>query len=342
MMKKTIPLILILMILPLSLWSLEPKGPLQGKNYYVPFLPFYSFPGLGAASGDPGGLNITLSQYYIQDIVTEFHLTGTELVKERFIDYEGYIFEPTISFVPIDGLEAGLATRLHAYYGGIFDGVFQWFHHLFGFPNGGRESYPQDEVYINIQTTSGFDLSLSEPTFALGDTDLYIKWTFLPLDYIDLALMGALKIPTGSMEQVTGSDYADLAFALLADFHFLDRFAFYMENGIIVPGQLLGGNDSHPLPIYHLLAGAEFMATSRLSFLVQFKLNTSPVDDGVTIPENITYTVKLVKPLTNLMFGARWDIKRFRFQFHIEEDTFTNNGADLIANFTIGTSFNLY
>lgn len=342
-MKKHLIFIFIIgLLLSFSLSAFEPKGPLRGKNYFIPFLPFYSFPGVGAEGGEKGNLNLSLSQYYIQDIVTEFHKTGTDVVKERFVDYEGYIFEPTVSYFFTDHIETGLTTRLHTYYGGIFDPVFEVFHNLFDFPNGGRESYPHGDVYIHLVTSSGIDLQLDEPMASIGDTDLFMKWNCLSNSYLDLAFFTALKLPTGSMERISGSGYADLAFSFISDFHFLRRFAFYLENGVVIPGQKLSGLRASPPAIYHLMAATEFMATPKLSLLLQFKLNTSTIEDGVIEPINIGYSVKLVKPLTNLQLGAVWTAGPLRMQFFLEEDAFTNNGADLIANFTIGTDFSLF
>lgn len=330
------------LLLSSSLNAYEPKGPLRSKNYYVLFLPFYSFPGEGAAPGEKGSLNLTVAQYYIQDIVTEFHLSNSGLIKERFIDYEGYILEPTLSFNPQSRIEVGLTSRFHAYYGGFLDQVFESFHNFFGFPNGGRESYPQNDVYINIHTTTGINLFLDNDKVAIGDTDLYIKWSFLTNRFFDLALWGAFKIPTGSQKNISGSGYADLAMALLADFHFFKRFAFFLETGVILPGQLLVGEDKYPFPIYHLMAGSEVMITDFFSLLLQFKLNTSPIAEGVTIPENISYTTKLDLPMTNIIFGTIWRAGNIDFQLTFEEDAFTNNGADLIANFTVSTSFDMF
>jgi hypothetical protein len=343
-MKQRFSLFFIFILLFFSsvLGALEPKGPLRSKNYYVPFLPFYSFPGEGAAAGEKGSLNLTVAQYYIQDIVAEFHESGSGLIKERFIDYEGYILEPSLSFNPHSRIEVGLTTRLHAYYGGFLDQVFEAFHEFFDFPNGGRESYPQNDVYINIYTTSGIDLFLDDDKAAIGDTDLYVKWSFLTNRSLDLALWSAFKIPTGSQEDISGSGYADLAMALLVDFHFFRRFAFFLETGVVLPGQLISGEEEYPLPVFHLMAGAEFMATERFSLLLQFKLNTSPIAEGVTIPENISYTTKLDLPLTNLVFGGIWTAGPVDLQLTFEEDAFTNNGADLIANFTVSTSFDMY
>jgi len=339
-MKKNI-LFTVLILFCFNLSAEGGKGPLWGKNYYVPFLPFYSFPGVKAGSGNAYDLNITFSQYYIQDIVTEFHLSGSELIKERFIDYEGYILEPTVSFNPADTVEVGLTTRLHTYYGGIFDPVFESFHGLFEFPNGGRDSYPLNDVYINIHTDSGLDLNLTEPDAAMGDTDLFCKWTVFSRRFIDLAIFSALKIPTGTMESVSGSGYMDLSFALLSDFNITGWFSLYIQNGIILPGQLFLKDVPSPEPMYSLLTSFEFIISPKISLVAQFRLMSSPIKEGSVIPDNISYSVKLHRLLTNIMAGVVMDLSGYRLQVSIEEDAFTNNGADLIFNVTVSKSFNL-
>lgn len=341
-MKRKLICFLFLLATLGNLRAYEPKGPLHGKNYYVPFIPFYSFPGDGAWTEEKGTLSLRMSGYYLQDMVAEYHYSGSTLIKERFVDYEGFVLEPTVFYTPAETLETGITTRFHGYYGGIFDPVFEGFHSIFGFPNGGREDYPRGDVYINIVTTSGLDLHLDNPLFALGDTDLYIKWNFLSFSFMDSALFGALKLPTGSMENVSGSGYADLAFSLISDFYFLRRFAFYLENGIVLPGQIFTNSGNPVPPIYHMLVGLEWMATDRFSLLVQFKLNTSPIAEGVIVPENISYTEKLVKPMTDILFGCKWQSGKYLFQISFEEDAFTNNGADLTGNFTVTRSLDLY
>ena len=87
-----------------SLYGNDSKGPLIGKNYYVPFIPYYSFPGYAAAPGERNHLSVSISQYFIQDMVTEFHQIGSNLEKERFIDYEGFVFEPTVSYNILDNI----------------------------------------------------------------------------------------------------------------------------------------------------------------------------------------------------------------------------------------------
>ena len=83
---------------------------------------------------------------------------------------------------------------------------------------------------------------------------------------------------------------------MLADFYITDWLAIYIQNGLTIPGQMMAGNDVSPEPIYTLLTSAEFIISPLVSLLVQFRMNTSPIKEGATIPENISYTVKLHQP----------------------------------------------
>lgn len=321
-----------------NIFAGEGKGPLWGKNYYVPFLPFYSFPGVDAAPGKKQDLNINLSQYFVQEMVVEYQV-GSGL--ERLLDYEGYVLEPTVSYNISDSIEIGLTTRFHFYYGGIYDSVVEAFHGLFNFPNGGRSYYPQDEVYISFHTDSGIDFSLDSSKAAWGESDLFGKWSFFSRSYMDLALFAALKIPTGKMASISGSGYMDIAFAILSDFHITSWLSLYIQNGIILPGQLFFNDRTSPVPMYSLLTSIEFILSPVFSLVTQFRLVTSPYNTGSVIREDTSSSLIFHKPMTNIMVGLVMDVSDFRLQFYFEEDPFTNNGADLILNISVSKSFNL-
>ena len=339
-MRKSL-LIIFFVFSSASLFCSNAKGPLLGKNYYIPFLPFYSFPGVSAAPGEKNDISFSVAQYFIQDIVAEFHLRGDDLIRERFVDYEGYILEATLSYNFLDSLEVGLTSRLHAYYGGYGDDIIEFFHGILDCPNGGREYYPQNEVYINIQTDTGIHLNLTEPLVGIGDLDLFMKWNFLSIDYINMAAFSAVKFPIGSMENITGSGYMDFGASLLIDFHPLYWLSVYIQNGFILPGQLFNKEIVSPDPIYSLLFALEFIPFPRFSVVAQFRLNTSPIAEDSVIPDNLSYSVKLNPPMTNILLGIVFTAADYRFQFSLEEDAFTNNGADLILNFTVGKSFHI-
>ncbi len=342
-MRKYILIIAILLVSSFSVFSNNAKGPLLGKNYYVLFLPYYSFPGFSAAPGEKHDFSVSIAQYFVQDIVTEFHAQGNYFIKERFIDYEGYILEGTFSYNIFDSLEVGITSRMHAYYGGWGDSVIEWFHGIFNFPNGGREYFGKDEVHINIQTDTGINYNLTEPAVGFGDLDLYLKWNFLSFPFMDMAAMTAFKFPTGSVEKVTGSGYMDFAASLLMDFHPLKWLSIYLQNGFILPGQLFVQDTPSPNVIYSGLLAVEFIPVPCFSIIAQFRLNNSPVAEGSVDPENpaMTYAVKLDPAMTNLLLGIVFTVSDFRFQFDFEEDAFTNNGADIIFNITVSKRFHL-
>jgi len=50
-------------------WS---KGPLVGKNWYLPFAIYYQYPGYRARSGDQSELQYHVGQYYTNDFYSIF------------------------------------------------------------------------------------------------------------------------------------------------------------------------------------------------------------------------------------------------------------------------------
>ncbi|MDA3811004.1 MAG: hypothetical protein PF518_11835 [Spirochaetaceae bacterium] len=149
---------------------------------------------------------------------------------------------------------------------------------------------------------------------------------------MDTALFSALKIPTGSMERVSGSGYFDLGFSIL-------MVSFYLQNGLVIPGQLFSTDLLSPELIYSFVTAFEFIVSPVFSLVTQFRFNTSPIKEGSVVPENISFSVKLHQPMTNILFGAVFMASGYRIQVNFEEDAFTNNGADLIMNFTVSKSF---
>ena len=72
-MKFVLALICILLLNTVAVNAMDSppdysKGPLYGKNLFIPFLIHYNFPSLPAKSGERYDLQYHLSMYYVQDI----------------------------------------------------------------------------------------------------------------------------------------------------------------------------------------------------------------------------------------------------------------------------------
>ena len=314
-------------------WADYSKGPLYGKNMFIPFLIHYSFPALTAKSAEQFEWNGHVSFYYSQDVhykakpSVSYDRDGNiirQYDKANVVrDNESFVGELGLSFNPLAKLQIGADMRLVSYYGGFLDPLIEAFHGFLGLPNAAREYYLQNQLYINIPNNNGIRLFLDKPAAAFGDIDLWGKLTFFENTKIALAGMGAVKIPTGRLETLSGSNYPDIGLAFLSDIRLVRRLTVYGQAGIAVP---LNGRS---YTMFNGLAGLEFSLSELLSLLVQMNIKTSPLSSEVQ---------RYSQPQTNLLAGLKIRRKQYTWQFYIEENPFTLQGTDITAHvmFAIG------
>jgi hypothetical protein len=331
-----------LRIYPADLDAGFSKGPLYGKNMYIPFLIHYNIPSLPARSGRQAEFQYHLSLYYIQDVHywgDEAPPSGTRIYDKEMVlrDYEGFAGELGFAYNFSGKLQAGIDMRIMAYYGGALDPFFEGFHKIFDFANGSREYFLQNQLYINIPNDNGIPLFLDKETVSFGDIDLWGKWTFFENRRVSLAGLGAFKVPSGRLEALSGSGSPDIGLGLLSDFRVARFLSLYAHAGLVLPFNMKS------YPMFNGLAGFEIHPWALVSFNVQMNIKTSPISDS-TIPyswnkEINTDFYQYSMPQTNLLVGFIIKHKGSRFQFYIEEDAITNQGTDMTFNVMFSHSF---
>ncbi len=313
------------------------KGPLYGKNMYIPYLIFYNFNSNSARSAREWTFSYHISNYYINDcfILDPMVSNYNEILYTYGRDYESLVTEIGLSFFWTKTIETGFEIRFYAYYTGFLDIFIQGFHKAFGFPNGSREFLPDNQIFINIENKNGYSLKLNTPLFSFGDIDLWCKWTFFENKIISLAMIGSFKVPSGRSEFLSGSDFPDFGFSLLSDIRPFWLIAFYLQAGIVVPINSLTPIDGkYVKPMFNGIIGIEFSFTKYFSLLAQFNIKTSPMKGSFLLLNNLNIiTEYLSSPQTNLLVGFIVKYKDFVWQFYFEEDTFTNAGVDISFNF---------
>ncbi|HPO50759.1 MAG TPA: DUF3187 family protein, partial [Spirochaetota bacterium] len=297
-----------------SIWNSDySKGPLYGKNMYVPFLIYYNFPSVRAKSGKEFEFNYHISNYIIQDFYSdsiddsnaEFYkrsnykklpLGEAVYIGPRYYttqniirDYESLVTEVGFSFYILKRLQVGIDFRLFAYYTGFMDTIIENFHHAFGFPGGAREYFEQNKIFVNILNHNGINLYLDKPAVSFGDIDMWVKYTFFERNFISLAGFGAFKIPTGSIANLSGSGYPDFALGVLADFKPAWILSFYLQSGLVVPFDSFLPVKSKPYPMFNGLVGIELHPANFFSLIVQFNVKTSPISGDKTFSWNENY-----------------------------------------------------
>ena len=245
-MKKTVLLIAILVLLCAAAYADDfngsfSKGPLYGKNMYIPYLIHYHLPALPARSGQQYELRFDLVNYLAQDILVylpdSYEISSGRSYNRDNIasDYEVYAAELGVSYNILNELQLGANFRLFSFSGGFLDPFIESFHKLFGFPGGGREFFDQNRIHINMPNNNGLSLYLDHAAVSMGDIDIWGKWTFWENNAVSLAALAAFKIPTGTLEKLSGSGYPDAAFGLLLDWYLSAYLSLYFHSGLVIP-----------------------------------------------------------------------------------------------------------
>lgn len=313
------------------------SGPLYGKNFYLPHLPVYSFPGFSPRSGRAGTMSFSQGYTGVNEIMAYN-------VKERALDYESSILEGRFGYRILDNLLLGAESRLIFYYPGFMDPVIELWHRIFHFPNGGREFFPRGDIDIFIDNSTGRNMSLSGSSAFPGDTDLFCVWTFREGRALILALAGALKIPTGSFSRATGSGYPDAGVQILGEWLFHPRWSVHLHQGFVLPGDLLFGALGEGAyagrPQWQSFWGLEFRLQESLSLLLQFRVNSSPIASSRTVSKPLCGSIPLFTLIQNsLQLGFRKAWGDWSMQFYIEEDPFPHEGADILFSLSLAKSF---
>ncbi|MDC7224325.1 MAG: DUF3187 family protein [Spirochaetales bacterium] len=309
-------------------------GPLYGKNYYLPHLPVYSFPGFSPRSGQAGDSYISTAYTTLNEFVAYDTATAA-------LDYESSILDLSYSYRWADDLIFGVEGRLIAYYGGFADSIIENFHSFFGFPNAGREYFDQNDLYIFMDNADGTDLTLESAVLALGDTDLSAVWTFYEEGLFHLALAGALKVPTGSLDSCTGSDWVDAGVQFLGEWTFRSRWSLHFQQGFVIPGDWLGSVlfdwDSYSeSPVSQTFLALEFAPRSDWRLISQFRINTSPVSSDLTRTYTLWGDVSFFTlPQTALQIGVKKGFGDWTLQAYFEEDPLTYEGADILVSLRV-------
>ncbi len=222
------------------------------------------------ASTFPVGDPLVADDYYRAAPANEYRL---------FVDSETLRASVDLDWRAATRLQFGMTLPFLKHGGGFLDGVIEEFHYLFRLSNGGREWSPRNDYGMFVVRDHRFwIMSTESPAFRPGDLVLRVK---TPLNSGNgafvLSLAGAVKLPTGNLETLTGSGGLDFQASLFGTWRPKDE-------SILLHGNLahtrLGRpslGEGFPLrPITTLMLAFEYRTTRRLATLVQAQVNIGP------------------------------------------------------------------
>jgi len=196
----------LLWLLPSLAAAGEQTAPLPTHTLYPPLLRFFDPAPSSALRPPSASWQLDLFQHY--GSVNLFDQTpGGRLL----VDLELYLLETQLRRQFADELELSVKLPLLRPYNGLLDGPVQGLHKLLGVNNGGRELRPNNRMGYFYDNGRGARW-LAENRWEIGNGEIGLRRTLA--GNVDaqqgLALLAAVKLPTGSSRRGWGSGAADL------------------------------------------------------------------------------------------------------------------------------------
>ncbi len=236
------------------------------------------------ASTLPVGDTLIADDYYRAAPADEYRL---------FVDTESLRLSVDLDWRIASRLQVGVTLPFLKHGGGFLDGVVEGFHGAFNLSNGGREWAPQNDYGVFVVRDRRFWIrSVESADFRPGDLVVRMK---TPLnrggEQVVMAIAGALKLPTGSLETLTGSGGWDFQAAFFATWR-PDRpkrdMIFHANLAHSRLGRPTHGEGFPLRSITTLVLAFEYRTTGRLAALLQTQVNIGPFPSSRLGPLNRT------------------------------------------------------
>jgi hypothetical protein len=226
--------------------------------------------------------------------------------------------------------EAGVEIPLVHHGGGFTDGFVDDFHDLFGFPDGGRSGAPRNRLDYRIVSGDDTLVDVGNAGRDLGDVRLWGGYRLIDTPARTAAARLQLKLPTGDLDELSGSQAADLALWLeLADRGWLRAIGseVTLMAGVTLPGngELLGDRQRDAVFSGHL--GLQYPLLGRVLLHAQLDGHSEVLDTGIrqlggaALQGTLGVSVGLPAAL--------------RLDLSLSEDLITKSAPDVVFNLSL-------
>jgi hypothetical protein len=336
--RRTLVLFLILvftLIPSLSFSSTyEPKGPLELKNLNPIYLQFANISPTRAVTIPKGRASFSFVNGYANIFEQGFGANTSEL-----IDMELLRSEFKLAAGIYDGMEAGIEVPFEYGWEGFLDSFIQKYHNFFGFPNGGRETVPNDEYHYYFRQGTQYVYDFGRLHYQLGDITLHFKHNFLDETTARpaVAWLAYLKVPSGNQYRGLGSGSPDIGFGAV-----LEK-SYKRLHGYLNVGYFLNGGHEYLQQYMHdyyfsYVTGLELSVSRPVSILAQISGGT-PLMDGTGMTQCDSFPMDLqigAKGRHALGNGVKYlKTPVFSWQAGFAEDI-NPNGASVDITFLAG------
>jgi hypothetical protein len=166
--------------------------------------------------------------------------------------------------------------------GGSLDSVVEQWHSLWHLPNGHRNNAPRDRLLIDYTENDLTLLHVDESSSGIGDIPVSLGYQAVATDQHALAAWLTVKIPTGSAQDLTGSEAVDVALSLAGQTQLAERWQVFGQADVVwlSSGDLLPAMQQDYA--WSALAGVTWNAWRGLDLTVQLDANSKVFDSSGT------------------------------------------------------------
>jgi hypothetical protein len=181
------------------------EAPLRVRNV-SPVAQLYGMPRAMGAELVESGYELSFGTEIANNFTSD--LDGTTFA---FFDGETTVFSYGARGALADGWEWGVEIPFVDHDGGYLDAAVDNFHDIFGFDDNGRERANRNQIDYFIRYRGETYVDFQDETDDWGDVRASLGYQLARDDTQAWAVRALLKLPTGEVEHLTGSDATDLA-----------------------------------------------------------------------------------------------------------------------------------
>lgn len=165
---------------------------------------------------------------------------------------------------------------------GSLDSFIDDFHQVFGFPEGDRPNFPNDQ-FLFLYQLNGTDLiRIDKPNEGIGDISIDIAYQLYDNNKEAGSIWSSIKLPTGDANILTGSDRIDVAVWYAAESSFAPDWSNYYNLGLLVLDNANILSNRQKTDIYFGTAGLEWQTTRVVTLNVQLDFHTAFYNTNTT------------------------------------------------------------
>jgi len=215
--------------------------------------------------------------------------------------------------------------------GGYLDHTVQDFHSIFGFPNNGRREANLNQIDYYISDNNKVYVNFQDSHDGWGDIRVTGGYQLLRTPDRSLAIRALVKLPTGDIDTLTGSNGTDGATWLdYTDRELLSGLKMSMTAAIGV--MVLGEGDLMPQQQRHVAGyghfGISYPVTDAWTFKAQLDYHSDLVDASVR---------QIGGEALQGSLGAHWQITPQLFtNFALVEDLISDSTSDVMVQIMLG------